>query len=87
MYGLIVRLTVHDGERDEMIDVLRESAGNMPGCFCYVVARDSIRHATGHLLRPRRGDSARVERVTQGHALTTTRESSVGCPPNGDRKS
>jgi len=33
MYGLIVRLTAHDGKRDEMIHVLRESAGNMPGCI------------------------------------------------------
>ena len=40
MYGLIVRLTVHDGKRDAMIDVLRASAGNMPGCICYVVAKD-----------------------------------------------
>ncbi|HEY5061209.1 MAG TPA: antibiotic biosynthesis monooxygenase [Gemmatimonadaceae bacterium] len=41
MYGLIVRLTSHDGKRDEMIDVLRESAGDMPGCICYVVAKDA----------------------------------------------
>ena len=40
LYGLIVRLTVHDGKRDEMIDVLRGSARNMPGCICYVVAND-----------------------------------------------
>lgn len=41
MYGLIVRLTAHDGKRDEMIDLLRQSAGNMPGCLCYVVAKDA----------------------------------------------
>ncbi len=42
MYGLIVRLTTHDGKRDQMIDVLRQSAGEMPGCVCYVVAKDAI---------------------------------------------
>lgn len=42
MYGLIVRLTTHDGKRDQMIDVLRHSAGEMPGCLCYVVAKDAI---------------------------------------------
>lgn len=41
MYGLIVRLTVQDGKRNEMIDVLRQSADNMPGCVSYVVAKDA----------------------------------------------
>ena len=41
MYGSIVRLTTHDGKRDQLIDVLRESAGDMPGCVCYVVAKDA----------------------------------------------
>jgi quinol monooxygenase YgiN len=41
MYGLIVRLTAHEGKRDQMIDVLRQSAGEMPGCLCYVVAKDA----------------------------------------------
>ncbi|MBV9500290.1 MAG: antibiotic biosynthesis monooxygenase [Acidobacteriaceae bacterium] len=41
MYGLIARITVHPGKRDEMIDVLRGSAADMPGCFGYVVANDS----------------------------------------------
>jgi quinol monooxygenase YgiN len=41
MYGLIVKLTVVSGKRDEMIAILEESAANMPGCFSYVVAKDS----------------------------------------------
>ena len=36
MYGLIARLTAHDGKRDQLIDVLRGSAGHMPG---YVLLR------------------------------------------------
>jgi len=41
MYGLIVKLTVVPGRRDEMIGILKESAADMPGCFSYVVAKDS----------------------------------------------
>ena len=41
MYGLIAKITVVPGKRDEMIEVLKESAANMPGCFSYVVAKDS----------------------------------------------
>jgi quinol monooxygenase YgiN len=42
MYGLIVKLTVVPGKRDEMIGILKESAAGMPGCFSYVVAKDSV---------------------------------------------
>jgi quinol monooxygenase YgiN len=41
MYGLIVKLTVVPGKRDEMIGILKESAADMPGCLSYVVAKDS----------------------------------------------
>jgi quinol monooxygenase YgiN len=41
MYGLIVKLTVIPGRRDEMIGILRESTADMPGCFSYVVAKDA----------------------------------------------
>jgi quinol monooxygenase YgiN len=41
MYGLIVKLTVVPGKRDEMIAILKESAADMPGCLSYVVAKDS----------------------------------------------
>ena len=40
MYGLIVKLTVARGRREEMIGILKESAADMPGCFSYVVAKD-----------------------------------------------
>ena len=40
MYGLIVKLTAAAGKREELIGILRESAGNMPGCLSYVVAED-----------------------------------------------
>jgi quinol monooxygenase YgiN len=41
MYGLIVKLTIVAGKREEMIRILKESAANMPGCFSYVVAKDA----------------------------------------------
>ena len=41
MYGLVVKITAVPGKRDEMIGLLRESAADMPGCFSYVVAKDS----------------------------------------------
>ncbi len=40
MFGLIVKIEVHPGKRDEMIGILEESAGNMAGCLSYVVAKD-----------------------------------------------
>ena len=41
MYGLIAKLTMLPGRRDEMIAILSESAANMPGCLSYVVAKDA----------------------------------------------
>jgi quinol monooxygenase YgiN len=41
MYGLIVKLTVAPGRRDEMTGILKDSAADMPGCLSYVVAKDS----------------------------------------------
>jgi len=41
MWGLIAKITVLPGKRDEMIEILRESAANMPGCLGYVVAKDA----------------------------------------------
>jgi len=40
MYGLIVKMTITPGKREEMIRVLKESAASMPGCYSYVVAKD-----------------------------------------------
>ena len=41
MFGLIGKMTAIPGKRDEMIEILRESAANMPGCLSYVVAKDA----------------------------------------------
>jgi quinol monooxygenase YgiN len=41
MWGMIAKITVLPGKRDEMIGVLKSSAANMPGCFSYVVAKDA----------------------------------------------
>ena len=41
MYGLIVKMTILPGKREEMIRILKQSAADMPGCFSYVVAKDT----------------------------------------------
>ena len=41
MYGLIVKMTVAAGRREEAIALLRESSAVMPGCVSYVIARDA----------------------------------------------
>ena len=41
MWGLIAKITLLPGRRDEMIEVLKESAADMPGCLSYVVAKDA----------------------------------------------
>ena len=41
MWGFIAKITLFPGKRDEMIEVLKESAGDMPGCLSYVVAKDA----------------------------------------------
>jgi len=41
MYGLIVKITLVPGKGDEMIEILKESAAGMPGCYSYVVSKDS----------------------------------------------
>jgi quinol monooxygenase YgiN len=40
MYGLIGKMKVLRGQRDAVIAILLESAGGMPGCLSYVIARD-----------------------------------------------
>ena len=39
MWGLIAKITLLPGKRDEMIRILQESAADMPGCLSYVVAK------------------------------------------------
>ena len=41
MYGLIAKMKVAEGKRDDMISVLLESTANMPGCLSYVIAKDA----------------------------------------------
>lgn len=40
MYGLIGKMLVMEGGRQELIDILLEGTGGMPGCHSYVVAED-----------------------------------------------
>ena len=40
MYGLIGRFIAVPGKRDELLTILTENVGDMPGCLSYVVARD-----------------------------------------------
>lgn len=40
MYGLIGKMTTVAGKRDELIAILLEGVGVMPGCLSYVVAKD-----------------------------------------------
>jgi len=42
MWGMIAKITLLPGKRDEMIEILKESAAGMPGCLSYVVAKDAI---------------------------------------------
>lgn len=40
MYGLIGKMTAVSGKRDELIEILLEGTGGMPGCLSYVIATD-----------------------------------------------
>jgi quinol monooxygenase YgiN len=41
MWGMIAKITLLPGKRDEMIEVLKGSAAAMPGCLSYIVAKDA----------------------------------------------
>lgn len=41
MYGLIGQMLAAPGKREELIAILMEQEGGMPGCLSYVVARDT----------------------------------------------
>ena len=41
MWGMIAKITLLPGKRDEMIGILKESAAEMQGCLSYVVAKDA----------------------------------------------
>jgi quinol monooxygenase YgiN len=40
MYGLIGKMVATAGQRDELISILLEGTGQMPGCLSYVIAKD-----------------------------------------------
>ncbi len=42
MWGMIAKITLLPGKRDEMIEILEQSAADMPGCLSYIVAKDSV---------------------------------------------
>src|SRR5581483_9784195 len=42
MYGLIAKMTLQQGKREEVIALLAQSSANMPGCFSYVIAKDAV---------------------------------------------
>lgn len=41
MYGLIGKFIAVSGCRDELIGILLDATGDMPGCLSYVIARDA----------------------------------------------
>ena len=41
MYGLIGKMLVVDGKRDELLAILLQSTAKMPGCLSYIVAKDT----------------------------------------------
>jgi len=40
MYGLIGQMLAAPGKRDDLLAILAESTGDMPGCLSYVIAKD-----------------------------------------------
>jgi quinol monooxygenase YgiN len=41
MYGLIGKIIAIPAQRDTLIAILQAGTANMPGCFSYVIAKDS----------------------------------------------
>jgi len=41
MWGMIAKIALFPGKRDDMIQILKESAADMPGCLSYIVAKDA----------------------------------------------
>ncbi len=40
MYGLIGKMRAAPGKRDEVVRILLEATGSLPGCLNYIIARD-----------------------------------------------
>ena len=41
MFGMIGKMTATPGQRDQVVKMLLESTGAMPGCLSYIVALDT----------------------------------------------
>lgn len=41
MYGLIGQMKAAPGKRDDLVAILSESTGAMPGCLSYIIAMDA----------------------------------------------
>jgi quinol monooxygenase YgiN len=41
MYGLIGQMKAAPGKRDDLVAILSEGAGGLPGCLSYIVAKDT----------------------------------------------
>jgi len=66
VYGMIAKITAVSGKRDEFIEVLTKRTYKMPGCFSYVVAKDSF--------------DANVIWVTEAWDSAASHESSLSLP-------
>ncbi|TIQ48880.1 putative quinol monooxygenase [Mesorhizobium sp.] len=42
MFGLIGKMRAARGQRDAVMDVLRESTAALPGCLSYIIATDPV---------------------------------------------
>ncbi|MDX8530293.1 putative quinol monooxygenase [Mesorhizobium sp. VK25A] len=42
MFGLIGKMRAARGQRDAVMDVLRETTGALPGCLSYIIAIDPV---------------------------------------------
>ncbi len=40
MYGLIRKMKVAEGKRDELVKILLDGTDKMPGCLSYIIAKD-----------------------------------------------
>lgn len=40
MYGLIGKMKIAEGKRDELVKILLEGTDKMPGCLSYIIAND-----------------------------------------------
>ena len=41
VYGLIGKMLAAPGKREELLAILLENVGTMPGCMSYIIGRDS----------------------------------------------